>query len=267
MHRYLGHFFWNKQITGGSPHLWRRFQGYLLHSWAHEANDQYVAHLQTKTVPKNLIWSELVQWLWSSSVPQDSRSPYHTHEHAHNAVMSKWSWCCICTVQDSSIELDLEWIGPVVAEFWRPQNSRNPYHAYGHAHYAPMGKWPWRYTSTGKYGSKELDLKWIGHVVPQFRRRHDSRTPYHANRHTHYATMGWTNGQTDWLTNGWKPFHSPPFFPSERAGDNYCQVNTTRPHWWLVIIGLVNGLLTEFYDPISVTRPQWYKSSKVYSEI
>ena len=32
------------------------------------ANDQDAAHLQTKTVPKNLIWSESAQWLQSSSV-------------------------------------------------------------------------------------------------------------------------------------------------------------------------------------------------------
>ena len=32
------------------------------------ANNHDVAHLQAKTVPVNLIWSELAQWFWSSGV-------------------------------------------------------------------------------------------------------------------------------------------------------------------------------------------------------
>ena len=98
------------------------------------ANDQDVAHLQAKTVPKNLIWSELAQF------PKDSRSPYHAHGHAHYAHMDKWPWCCTSTGQDGSNELDLEWIAPMVATFWHPQDSWNPYQGHGHAHYAPMGK-------------------------------------------------------------------------------------------------------------------------------
>ena len=45
---------------------------------------------------------------------------------------------------------------------------RGFYHAHGHAHYAPMGKWQWRCTSTGQYSSIELDLEWIGSVVAEF---------------------------------------------------------------------------------------------------
>ena len=32
------------------------------------ANDHDVAHLQAKTIPMNLIWSESAQWLWSYSI-------------------------------------------------------------------------------------------------------------------------------------------------------------------------------------------------------
>ena len=39
----------------------------IWHAWA---NDHDVAHLQAKTVPMNLIWSESSQWLLSSSVPK-----------------------------------------------------------------------------------------------------------------------------------------------------------------------------------------------------
>ena len=34
----------------------------------------------------------------------------------------------------------------------------------------PTGKWAWRYTSTGQYGSNERDLEWIGRVVAELRR-------------------------------------------------------------------------------------------------
>ena len=50
----------------------------------------------------------------------------------------------------------LHWIGHLVAEFWRPQYSRSPYHAHGHDHYASMGKWRWRCTSTSQNVSKSL---------------------------------------------------------------------------------------------------------------
>ena len=69
---------------------------------------------------------------------QVSKSAYYSHE----ALMGKWSWSCMSTDQDGFKELDLEWISPVVAEFRCPQESRSSYHAYGHAHYAPKGKWP-----------------------------------------------------------------------------------------------------------------------------
>ena len=62
----------NKQVTEGPPtsthpvnKILRARITPMRPQWA---NDQDVAHLQTKTVPKNFIWSESVQWLRSSSV-------------------------------------------------------------------------------------------------------------------------------------------------------------------------------------------------------
>ena len=59
---------------------------------------------------------------------------------------------------------DLEWINPVVAALRHLQDSKGLYHAHGHAHYDPMGKWLWCCTSTGEDSSKELDLEWIDAV-------------------------------------------------------------------------------------------------------
>ena len=67
------------------------------------ATDLDVANLQAKTVPKNFIWSESAQWLLSSSVSKDSRSPYHAHGHVHMPIMTitlhmykpirfQWTW-------------------------------------------------------------------------------------------------------------------------------------------------------------------------------
>ena len=181
-------------------------------------NDHVIAHLQAKTVPINLIWSESAQWLWSSSIRKIPRAlimpmgmpimPPWANGHAvahlqatavpmnliwnesaqwllsfsvrkipgaiimpwacHYAPMGKSPCRCIPTGQNSSNELDLEWICPVVVEFWCRQNSRSPYHAHGHAHYAPMGKWPWRCTPTSLGGSNELDLEWISPVAAEF---------------------------------------------------------------------------------------------------
>ena len=54
-----------KQITGESPALWTRFQEHL---WLWWADDHDIAHLQAKTVPINLIWSESAQWLLSCGI-------------------------------------------------------------------------------------------------------------------------------------------------------------------------------------------------------
>ena len=49
---------------------------------------------------------------------------------------------CMFTCQGYSNKLDLELIRPVVANFWHPENSRNPYCAHGYTNVALMGKSP-----------------------------------------------------------------------------------------------------------------------------
>ena len=92
----------------------------IMPPWANNHNDAY---LQAKTVPKNLILSELAQWLLSSNVckiPEafisDSRSPYYAHGHAHDTTIGKLLWRCTSIGQDGCNELDLDWIGPMVTE-------------------------------------------------------------------------------------------------------------------------------------------------------
>ena len=77
-----------------------------------------------------------------------------------------YTWACpLCLLGQMTMALHiykprgfqrtwLDWIGHLVAEFWRPQYSRSPYHAHGHDHYASMGKWRWRCTSTSQNVSK-----------------------------------------------------------------------------------------------------------------
>ena len=65
------------------------------------------------------------------------------------------------------------------------QDTKSAYNA----HYGPMGKWPWRYTSTCQGSSKELDLEWICPVVVGFQHPQNSMSPYHAHGHAHYAHM------------------------------------------------------------------------------
>ena len=123
-----------------------RFQEPLSHPWARPimppwANNHDVAHLQAKTVPKNLIWSESAQWLLSSGVHKnpealitDSRSPHYAHGHTHMAPMGKWPWRCTSRGWGSSHELNLELIGPVIAEWWLGRtggrtNGWRPFHS------------------------------------------------------------------------------------------------------------------------------------------
>ena len=122
--------------------------------------------------------------------PQDSRSPYHTHGHAHYAGIGKWPRRCTSTCQDRFNELDLERNGPVIAEFRHPQNSKGLYHAHGHARYAPIDQWPWHCISTGQDGFNALGMEWISPVFAEFRHLQDFRGLYHAHWHAHYAPMG-----------------------------------------------------------------------------
>ena len=109
---------------------------------------------------------------------------------AHVAPMSKCPWCCNSTCQDGSNELDLEWICPVVVEFQHPKDFRNPYHTHGHAHVAPMGKWPWCCISTGQDGSNERNLKWIHPVGADFQYPQGYKHVYYALGYAHVTPMG-----------------------------------------------------------------------------
>ena len=104
----------------------------------HHCNE--VAQIQTKMVPINLIWSESAWVIAESWCPQYSRGPYHAHGYAHYALMGKWPWGCMSRGQDSSSELNLEGINPLVVDFRHSQDSKNPYHTHDDAHYALMAK-------------------------------------------------------------------------------------------------------------------------------
>ena len=134
--------------------------------WAGWANDHDVAYSQAKTIPMNLIWNESAWWFLSSGihkVPRALITPMCT------PMWPRWAndmWCT-STGQDGSNELDLKWICPVVAEFGHLQSSKSTCDACGHAHMAPMGKWPWHCKSTGPDSSNEHDLEWISPVVAE----------------------------------------------------------------------------------------------------
>ena len=105
----------------------------------------------------NFIWSESAKWLLSSSVrkiPGALITPMGTPI----ALIGKWPWRCTSTGQDSSNELDLDWIGLVVTEFRIRRDS--PYHAHGHAHYVLMGKCPWR--CMYMYSPRQFQWTWSG---------------------------------------------------------------------------------------------------------
>ena len=90
----------------------------------------------TGQVSTNLIWNESAQWLQSfgvGKIPGVLITPM---------ACLLWPWRCTSTGQDGPNELDLERIGPVVAEVQHPQDSKSPYHAHGYAHYAPISRWP-----------------------------------------------------------------------------------------------------------------------------
>ena len=240
---------WICPVVAGSQHPQDSMSPYHAHGHAHMGKWPSLC-ASTGQDGSNEFDLEWIGWVPASTRFQGPLScPYG---HAHYAPMGKWQWHCTSTGQLSSNELDLEWIDPVDAKFWHLQDFKGLYHAHGNAHYAHMGQWPWRCTSTGKNDSKELDLEWIGPVVAEFRRPQDSKGLYHAHGHAHYAPMGkwpwcctstgqdgsneldlawigsvvtelqhpqslsWTNGRTDiWTkegTDGQRAFHSPPFF-------------------------------------------------------
>ena len=101
---------------------------------------------------------------------QGSKSTYYNCRHAHVAPMCKWPLHMYRTRWFHGFnELDLEWISSVVAKLRCLQDSKSTYYALGHTHVAPMGKWPWRCTSTVQEGSHELHLEWIGPAAIELR--------------------------------------------------------------------------------------------------
>ena len=99
------------------------------------ANDQDVAHLQAKVVPKNLILSDSAQRLWSSSAHK-ILGALITPMGAPIMPPGQWPWRCTFKGRDSSNKLNSEWLGPVVVAFRRLQDYLCHYNAHGHAHYS-----------------------------------------------------------------------------------------------------------------------------------
>ena len=62
------------------------------------------------------------------------------------------------TDQEGSSELHLELIHKVIAELRYRPDSKSPFYTHGHTHVAPMGKWPWYFTSPG-HGAAYLQAK------------------------------------------------------------------------------------------------------------
>ena len=55
--------------------------------WSQWANGHGIAHVQAKTIPMDLIWTESVQWLLINGVHRVPRAP------AHVVPISKWPQC------------------------------------------------------------------------------------------------------------------------------------------------------------------------------
>ena len=122
-------------------------------------NDNDIAHLQAKAVQINSIWSEPAQWLLISSIRKILGALVMPTGIPAMPPMGKWLWHCASTGQDSSKELDLEWIGPVVAELRHLQDSKSPYHSHGH-YYAPMNKWPGNDIEHLQANALQINLIW-----------------------------------------------------------------------------------------------------------
>ena len=92
-------------------------------------------------------------------IRQTTRNLFYTQGHTHMARMGKWPWRCTSTGQDSSNELDLEWIFPVVAEFQCPQDSQSPYYTHRHTHMAPHGQMT---ITLHIYRPRQFKCTWFG---------------------------------------------------------------------------------------------------------
>ena len=158
------------QPSGCSAMISARFQEHFLHpwSWLSGPDGQMTMWHCTSTGQDS---SNELDLKWICPALDDfqclwfSRSPYYGHGHVHMGLMSKLSWCCISSFQDSFNELDLEWICQVVAEFWHSTRFKEHLlHPWEH----PCGpQWAKNYDVADQDSSNELDLEWIGAVVAE----------------------------------------------------------------------------------------------------
>ena len=77
--------------------------------------DAKLQHLQTKTIPMNLIWCESALWLQSSSI---RKIPGILITPMDMPMCARWEndleWLCTSTGQDSTNGFDLDWICQVI---------------------------------------------------------------------------------------------------------------------------------------------------------
>ena len=137
------------------------------------ANDHDLTRLHAKTVVMNLIWSESTHWLLSSGVhkiPEVLITPMGT------PIMPPCANCHdVAHLQAKAFPMNFIWSE---LAHWLPRSGIHKIPGAHITHNARMGIWPWRCTSTGQYGSSELNLEWIGQGVAEFRRPLVSRSPY-----------------------------------------------------------------------------------------
>ena len=84
--------------------------------------------------PAPLNWytvSKVVQWLLSSGI-RNVKETLLPHRHVHVTPRGTWPWWCICTRQEDSSEIELEWNRLAVTEDWCPQYSSGAYYTRGH---------------------------------------------------------------------------------------------------------------------------------------
>ena len=164
---------------------------FLIETAPRWANDRDVARLQAKTVTKNLIWSESVPRLRSSS---------SSVRKIPGALPSRPWACPLCPHAQITIPRHIYRTKTVPGNLLRIKSAQwllssaserfqKPLPCHGHAHYTPMGKWPWRCILQANTVPMNLILNKSAHNcrVP---RLHDFRSHYHGLGHAHHAHMG-----------------------------------------------------------------------------
>ena len=169
------------------------------------ANNQDVAHLQAKIVPKNLIWSESAQWLLSSGIckiPRTFTMPIDM------LIMPPWvNGHDVAHLQAKTIPMNLTWskTAPLVL--------RSGVNKISGAFIMPMGM-PIMPTLANDHGiahqqAKTVPMNLIWSELAQW-------LPSNSIHKSFGWRNGWTDGRTDgWMdrqTNGRRAFHSLHFF-------------------------------------------------------